>query len=147
MVTILLGSFLIITSFIHQNTVKENQNLLTINANYILSVSNGTIQIPSHGYTFYHFSSPPGSSSARVKGNFTMEGSGSNLRVYLMDDVNFSNWKESHQFSTYYDSGNETSGVIDVNVPPTRTLYLIFDNTISSVQSKPVSSNINLVYS
>ncbi len=144
---ILVGSFLIITSFTHHSPVKENQNLIMITPNYIMSVSNGTIQIPSYSYTFYHFSAPNGSSTARVKGNFTMEGNGSNLRIYLLDDVNFGKWKDGHQFNAYYDSGNETTGTIDVMVPPVKTIYLVFDNTISSIPSKSVYSKINLVYS
>lgn len=117
-----------------------------INPNYVLSISNGTITIPSHSYTFYHFFAPNDSSTAQVKGDFTMKGNGSNLRIFLLDDVNFSNWKNSHQFNTYYDSGNDTTGTIDVIVPPGKTLYLVYDNVISSVQSKSVYSEINLVY-
>jgi len=117
-----------------------------MNPNYILSVSNGTIQVPSRSYTFYHFSAPNGSSTARVMGNFASEGNGSNLRIYLLDEGNFTNWKDGHQISSYYDSGNKTIGTIDVIVPSGQTLYLIYDNTISPVQSKSVYSKINLVY-
>ena len=143
---LLVGSFLIITSITHHATVRENQNLVVINPNYILSVSNGTTQIPSNSYTFYHFFAPNGSSTARVQGNFIMKGNGSNVRIYLMDEANFSKWKSGHQFNTYYDSGNETIVMMDVSVTTVKTLYLIYDNTVSLVQSKPVYSQINLIY-
>jgi hypothetical protein len=143
---ILIGSFLIVLSLMHTNPVRENQSPIMINPNYILSISNGTIQVPLHSYTFYHFSAPNGSSAALVKGDFTMGGDGSNLRIYLLDDVNFNNWKNGHQFNAYYDSGNDSSGTIDVIVPLGKTLYLIYDNIISPIQSKSVYSRINLVY-
>jgi len=145
-VAILAGSFLIITSNTHHIPVKENQNFVVLNPNYILSVTNGTIQIPSNSYTFYHFSAPNGSSTAQIKGDYAMTGNGSNLRIYLLDDVNFNNWKNGHQFNTYYNSENNTTGTIDVIVPPGKILYLVYDNTISSIQSKSVSSIINLNY-
>jgi hypothetical protein len=112
----------------------------------MLSISNGTTQVPSHSYTFYHFSAPAGSSTAQVQGDFTMAGNGSNLRIYLLDDVNFNNWRDGHQFNTYYDSKNVTTGIIAVVVPSGKMLYLIYDNTVSLVQSKSVYSKINLVY-
>jgi hypothetical protein len=146
-VAILVGTFLIVSSFGHHNPVIENRSPLIFNTNYLLGISNGTIQVPLRSYTFYHFSAPNGSSTARVTGNFTMEGNGSNLRIYLLDEVNFSNWKDGHQFNSYYDSGNNTIGTIDVIVPSGQTLYLIYDNTFSHVQSKAVYSKINLVYS
>ena len=146
-VALFVGSFLIVSSFEHHASVIKNQNHTILNPNYILVVSNGTMQIPLRSYTFYHFSAPNDSSTARVNGNFTMSGDGSNLRIYLLDEVNFSNWKNGHQFNSYYDSGNYTVGMIDVIVPSGQTLYLIYDNTLSHVPSKDVYSKINLIYS
>jgi hypothetical protein len=145
-IAIFVGSFLILYHYEHHNPVTQNQNHVITNLNYMLSISNGTIQVPLHSYTFYHFSAPNGSSTARVNGNFAMEGDGSNLRIYLLDEVNFGNWKAGHQFTSYYDSGNSTIGTIDAIVPAGQILYLIYDNTLSQVQSKAVYSEINLVY-
>jgi len=147
---IVVGIFLIVTGLLHTNQVgggNPASNIKHTNYNYILSISNGTIQVNPHSYTFYHFAAPDRSSNAHVNGIFALQGNGSNIRVYLLDEENFVNWKSSHQFTTYYGSGQQTTGVIDVNVPSGKTLYLVYDNTLSSIPSKKVFSNMNLVYS
>ena len=146
---IAVGVFLIVASLLHTNQVGEGKSASNIthpNIDYILSISNGTMQVDPHSYTFYHFAAPDGTSNAHVKGDFALQGNGSNIRVYLLDEENFVNWKSSHQFNAYYDSAQQTTGAIDVSVPSSKTLYLIYDNISSSIPSKKIFSKINLVY-
>lgn len=146
---IAVGVFLIVASLLHTNQVgggKSASNIAQTNVNYLLGISNGTMQVDPHSYTFYHFAAPNGSSNAHVNGDFALQGNGSNIRIYLLDEENLVNWKSSHQFNAYYDSGQQTTGAIDVRVPSDKTLYLIYDNSHSSIPSKKVFSKINLVY-
>ena len=147
---IVVGVFLIVVSLLHTNQVgggKPTSNIIQSNFNYVLSISNGTMQVDPHSYTFYHFAAPSGTTNAHVKGDFALQGNGSNIRVYLLDEENLVSWKSGHQFNAYYDSGQQTTGAIDVRVPSSKTLYLIYDNTLSSISSKSVFSIVNLVYS
>jgi hypothetical protein len=146
---IVVGVFLIVAGLLHTSQVgggKPASNITQPNFDYILGISNGTMQLNPHSYTFYHFAAPEKTSKAHVKGDFALQGNGSNIRVYVLDEENFVNWKSSHQFSAYYDSGQQTTGTIDVSVPLGKTLYLIYDNSQSSIPSKKVFSKMNLVY-
>ena len=146
---IVVGVFLIVVSLLHTNQVgggKPTSNIIQSNFNYVLSISNGTMQVDPHSYTFYHFAAPSGTTNAHVKGDFALQGNGSNIRIYLLDEENYVNWKSSHQFNAYYNSIQQATGAIDVSVPSDKTLYLIYDNSHSSIPSKKVFSKINLVY-
>jgi hypothetical protein len=146
---IVVGIFLIVDGLLHTNQVgggNSVSNILHTNYNYVLSISNGTMQVDPHSYTFYHFAAPEGTSNAHVKGDFDLQGNGSNIQVYILDEENFVNWKGSHQFNAYYDRAQQTTGAIDVKVPSNKTLYLIYDNSQSSIPSKKIFSKINLVY-
>jgi len=146
---IVVGVFLIVGGLLHTNQVggpKPASNIIQPNFDYILGISNGTMQVEPHSYTFYHFTVPDRTSKAHVKGDFSLQGNGSNIRIYLLDEENFVNWKSSHQFTTYYDSAQQTTGAIDVSVPLGKTFYLVYDNSQSLIPSKQVFSKINLVY-
>jgi hypothetical protein len=143
---IVLGAFLIATSLSHSHITGSNYTSIPTSINYLLSISNGTIQVDAHSYTFYHFSAPSGSSSAQVQGKYTMGGNGSNVRIYLLDEGNYSNWKNSQQFTAYYDGAQKTSDTLSVSVPSGKTLYLIYDNSHSTVASKVVSNKVYLLY-
>lgn len=145
-VAIVIGAFLIASSLLHSNHVGGGNPTSSTRVNYFLSISNGTMQVEPRSYTFYHFAAPNGSSNARVSGDFALQGNGSSVRVYLLDDANFVNWKSGHQFNAYYDSGQNTTGTIDVSVASGKTLYLIYDNSLSSIPSKTVFSRVNLFY-
>lgn len=142
---IVVGAFLIASSLLHSNHVGGG-NPAGMHFNYLLSISNGTMQVEPRSYTFYHFAAPASSPNAHVSGDFVLQGNGSNVRVYLLDDANFVNWKSGHQFNAYYDSGQNTTGTIEVSVPSGKTLYLIYDNSLSSIPSKTVFSEMNLFY-
>jgi len=145
---IVVGIFLIVAGLLHTNQVGGGNPASNFtHTNYMLSISNGTIQVDPHSFTFYHFAAPDRSSNAHVNGDFALQGNGSNIRVYLLDEENFVNWKSSHQFNAFYDSAQQTTGAIDVSVPSGKTLYLVYDNSLSSIPSKRVFSKLNLVYS
>jgi aspartate 1-decarboxylase len=80
--------------------------------------------------------------SEAVEGTFTVTGSNvSGIKVYIMDDTNFVKWQNGNAFSTYYNSGEATSGDIPVGSPPGGTYHLIFDNTFSTT-SKNITAEI-----
>ncbi|SMH71336.1 hypothetical protein [Candidatus Nitrosotalea okcheonensis] len=111
------------------------------------SLVNDMVHVNAHTYTYYTFSAPSGSTNAYVSGKFTAGGgSGNDIRVFIMDDQNFINWRNGHQSNVYYNSGQETVGNINANIPSGQTLYLIYDNTFSVLSSKEVSTDVSLTY-
>lgn len=141
-VAIAVGAFLITSGLTHRHTGNSEQNG---QINYMLGISNGTLQVPNNSYTFYSFSAPPGASNAQVNGSFSMQGNGSSISILILDDKNFADWKAGHQISTYY-SSTQLTGTIKVSVPLDKKLYLLFDNTLSKESSKTISSQISLIY-
>ena len=140
-IIIAVGTFLI-SSSLHGHTGNSPQS---VQANYLLDISNGTLQIPDRSYTFYPFSAPQDSSNAQVNGNFSMQGNGSSIRVLILDDKNFANWKDGRQINSYY-SSTQLTGTIQVSIPSGEKLYLVYDNTPSKVSSMTISSRISFTY-
>lgn len=114
---------------------------------HTITIVNDMIRVNAHSYTEYTFSTPVGSTNAYLNGTFTAGGgSGNDIRIYILDEQNFINWRNGHQASTYYNSGQETVGNINANVPSGQTLYLVYDNSFSILSSKEVSTNVSLTY-
>jgi hypothetical protein len=142
---IAFGAFLIISGLSHAHTTGNPKSIST-SVNYLLSISNGTIQVDAHSYTFYHFSAPNVSSNAQIQGQYSIDGNGSNVRIYLLDEGNFANWKNGQEFTSYYDSKQKLSDTLSISVPSGKTLYLIYDNSHSPTASKVVTNKLYLMY-
>lgn len=117
--------------------VPQSQNLV-----------NATITV-SPGYYDLSFTVDAGRMrDARVTGSFTASGgSGNDIKVLIMDDMTFTNWKNKHQVSLLYNSGQMTIGNLNVPITASGTYHLVFDNTFSTVSSKQVATRINLEWS
>jgi len=112
------------------------------------NIINGIIGVDAGGYQFYSFSAPSEASGAKVEGSYTASGgSGNDIKIYILDETGFTNWRNGHQVNTYYNSGQLTTGKIDSNVPVGKTLYLVYDNTFSTFSNKHVTAKADLVYS
>jgi hypothetical protein len=85
-----------------------------------------------------------------VSGSFTASGgSGNDIIVYLFDDREFFaryHNKKSYVGQVIYDSGQVTTGTINVPVP-VGSLHLVLDNRFSVISSKQVSAKIDLQWS
>lgn len=110
-------------------------------------IINSMIRVEAGHFVYYTFSAPRGASNVSVTGTFTAGGgSGNDIKVAILDEQNFINYRNGHQVSAYYSSGQETVGNINVNIPSGQTMYLVYDNTFSVVSSKEVTTNVNLIY-
>jgi len=111
------------------------------------NIVNGLITVQAGGYNYYFFTLPAGSTSISVSGSFTASGgSGNDIQVFVMDDANFINWKNGYQASSYYSSGQLTTGTISANLPSPSTYDLVYSNAFSTVSSKNVQTTVNLYY-
>lgn len=114
---------------------------------HTVTIVNSMIRVEAGQSIYYQFSAPTGSTDTYVSGTFTAGGgSGNDIRVYVMDEQNFINWRNGHQVSVYYNSGQETVGNINVNIPTGQNLYLVYDNTFSVFSAKEVTTNVSLTY-
>ena len=111
------------------------------------SIVNSMIRVPPGQFVYYAFSAPSGASNVSVSGTFTAGGgSGNDIKVAILDEQNFINYRNGHQASAYYSSGQETVGNINADVPAGQTMYLVYDNAFSVVSSKEVTTNVILTF-
>lgn len=111
------------------------------------NIVNGIVTVPSRGYQSYQFMAPDGSTDISVNGNFEATGgSGNDIKVFIMDNQAFTNWKNGHSVSTYYSSGQLTTDTVTKSVPAGQQMVLVFDNSFSSFSSKQVKTTFDLTY-
>lgn len=84
------------------------------------------------------------SSGQHVFGHFKAEGmSRNNIRVLILDEDGFANWRNGRTVRMFYDSGKVTVGKIDVRLKP-GTYYLVFDNSFSGLSNKTITSDLQI---
>ena len=109
------------------------------------TIINQTFQVEDSNYEFYDFSVDPTMVNTRVIGDFnTIGGDADDIKVYVMDEYAFVNWKNGHTVQSLFDSGRATTGYINVPVEHGK-FYTVFDNTFSS-DKKNSTANISLRY-
>ncbi|HEX9678715.1 hypothetical protein [Nitrososphaera sp.] len=109
--------------------------------------ASGTIDVDAGSVRYYAFSAPAGSRDAKVEGSFIASGGARNdIRVVIVDETSFTNWRNGHEVTTYYNSGQLTTANIQTNIPTGVTLYLVFDNTFSIISDKRVNVDVDLEY-
>ncbi len=107
------------------------------------TVVDSIITVEPGKYVNYQFSVP---SQATVSGNFTASGgTGNDIRVLILDETSYVNWANGHSVSTYYDSGQITTGRITATIPEGK-YYLIYSNTFSAVSTKIVKTKVDITY-
>lgn len=83
---------------------------------------------------------------ATFKGRFVAQGgSGNDVQVIITDEDGVENFKNSHQFRAWYNSGKITSDTLDVQLPPGKK-FLIVSNSFSYFAHKSVTMNFHLNY-
>ena len=114
---------------------------------YVSNLVNGLLTINGGSYQYYQFTVPSGASGIQVTGTFTASGgSGNDIKVFVLDSTSFVNWKNGHTVSTYYNSGQLTTGTISATLPSGGTYYLVYDNTFSVFSQKNVNTQATLSY-
>jgi hypothetical protein len=114
---------------------------------YVSNLVNGLLTINGGNYQYYQFTVPSGASGIQVSGTFTASGgSGNDIKIYVLGSTSFVNWKNGHSVSTYYNSGQMTTGTISATLPSDGTYYLVYDNTFSLFSQKNVNTQATLSY-
>ena len=86
--------------------------------------------------------------NVRVVGWFMASGGSRNdIKVLILDDIDFINWNNLHEVEGVYKSGKLTIGKIDVPITASGKYHLIFDNRFSEFSSKNVLAKVYLFWS
>jgi Zn-dependent protease with chaperone function len=78
-----------------------------------------------------------------LKGQFrAYGGSGNDIRVLVLDEMNYQNFWNGHKATALYDSGVLTTAEFKVPLSATGTYHLVLDNTFSMFTNKAVALNL-----
>jgi len=106
----------------------------------VQEIVNGGVTVNATSYAYYNFTVPSGASTIMVDGNFMV--SDGSIKVYIVNDVNFTSWQNGQNPSTYYNSGELTAGNFTVTLHSGGTYYLVYDNTFSLNSQKNVDAQV-----
>ena len=85
--------------------------------------------------------------NVRVVGWFiTTGGSGNDIRLLVLDDIDFINWSNLHQVEGLYKTDKITADKIDVPITASGKYHLVFDNRFSKFTSKDLLAKVYLYY-
>jgi hypothetical protein len=115
----------------------------------VQNLVNGMITVKAGAYYYQAFSINLATMrNVTVNGSFMASGgSGSDIIVYILDELSFTNWSTGHQVNTIYNSGQLTVANINTSISVSGKYYLVFDNTFSTFSSKDVTTKVDLNWS
>lgn len=86
-------------------------------------------------------------SSGAPSGAENGQNSNDGIEVYVMSDSAFAVWQNGYAANYVYDSGRESQGNVDVQLPDEGGIYyLVFSNKLSARNAKRVNADIVLRY-
>lgn len=89
----------------------------------------------------------PGMSHPRLEGTFSASGANNDIEVLLLDEQQFSNWQNGHEFKSAYASGRVTADKMRIDLPNEPGKYfVIFSNRFSMFSNKGVVADLKLRY-
>ncbi len=142
------------------NTMQENERLRTnlrrVSAPpavipqptmHSVPLTNGAATVNASGFTWYKFEVPQNANNVAVDGHFTASGGmGNDIVCFILDEDGFTNFKNGHPSSTYYNSGKVTQAKIQARNLSAGTYYIILDNRFSLLTPKAVQIQATLTY-
>ncbi len=113
-----------------------------------ITIGTGALTVPATSNVYFTLTVPAGASNVRLEGHFTATGgSGNDVEVVLFNEDGYTNWKNGHTASTFYNSGKVTAATVDAALPNgPATYYLVFNNQFSLLSPKAVQENLALTY-
>jgi hypothetical protein len=110
-----------------------------------LNLVNGIITVKAGGWYSTSFTVSGNPSNETLIGSFTASGgSGNDIIALLLDDTAYTNWSNGHQVNVYYNSGQITTGKINVSITSAGKYFFVFSNRFSTFTSKEVNANVNV---
>jgi hypothetical protein len=83
----------------------------------------------------------------RMEGEFyACGGSGNDIVVHVMSQIDYVNWQNGHSTGDLYLSGQVTAGKLSTALPEPGRYWLVFSNRFSTFSSKEVQSGIRLKF-
>jgi hypothetical protein len=106
-----------------------------------VSLINGTFTVDAGHAKSWSFKSP---NCINISGAFRAQGGNQNdIKVLVMEALDYENWASGHSVQPYYNSGLITTAKFSVNLNKAEDFVIVFSNTEGFVQ-RSVSANVSL---
>src|SRR5208283_2529815 len=90
-----------------------------------VNIASGIITIYLGPYETYQINVPAGAKNAVLSGTFNAHYGDESIAVCIMNSTNYVNWQNGRTGTTYYSSGQVTTGSFNVNLPAGTTYYFV----------------------
>jgi hypothetical protein len=111
------------------------------------TIVDGSFVVPPRTFKPFEIVIEPEMSNPRLEGTFTASGSNNDIEVLLLDEQQFSNWQNRHEFKSAYASGRVTADKVRIDLPSEPGKYfMIFSNRFSIISNKGVIADLKLRY-
>ena len=97
----------------------------------------------------YKFVVPKDQLYVTLQGHFSVgEGNENDIEVYVLSDLDYTNWQNGYTTFRFYDSGKVAGGDMNVSLlaDPAWTYYVVFNNRFSAATPKYIQANMTLRY-
>jgi hypothetical protein len=115
--------------------------------NQSLNLVHGLITVPAGNYYYQSFRMLDAMRSPHVSGNFTVNGSGLDIKAYILSEQAYTNFMNGNVIISNYSSGRLATDNINISLSMPGLYYLLFDNSYSVLTSKQISASVDLVWS
>ena len=154
-VVILLALAYIGVNVVYQNAAKwhnltgnSSKTEGRVYSDYVVPLTNGAATVKAASYTWYKFDVPVHATNVVLGGHFTASGgTGNDIECYILNEDGFTNFKNGHAATAYYNSGKVTQAKIQARNLSPGTYYLMLDNRFSLLTPKAVQIQASLTYS
>lgn len=114
---------------------------------YTTTIFNDQETVNAGSYDVYPFTIPSGAGEAEVSVMFTAQGGSDNdIKMYIIDYVNFRNYAKNNDFSYSYYSGQLHALWGPIVYLSSGNYYLVLDNKFSILSQKIVNIQMNATY-
>jgi len=111
-----------------------------------INIVNGLLVVPDGNCQWNEFNIPREAKDPLVQGYFVATGgSGNDIDVFVMDEIDFINWRNGHEFKVYYQA-RLTTDQFELRLPVNKKYLLVFSNMFSALSSKQVRTRVDLSY-
>ena len=111
------------------------------------TIVNASFVVEPRTYKSFKLVVGPGAGHPRLEGTFTASGANNDIEVMVLEESQFRNWENRHNFTAAYESGRVTADTIRLELPPSpATYYVVFSNRFSIWSNKGVVADVKLLF-
>jgi hypothetical protein len=110
------------------------------------TIFDGSFVVPPRTFKPFEIVVSASMANPRLEGTFTASGANNDIEVLLLDEQQFSNWQNRHEFRSAYSSGRVTADKLRIDLPEPGKYFVIFSNRFSIFSNKGVVADLKLRY-